>query len=138
MWRALSLLLMLAACAQLPPTPEDVEAKRFQPVADKAVVYIARPSLDSYETGGLILDGYATLTFQHATYYRWEAAPGVHRIEGDGPSTIRLTLNAEPGRIYYFMYTVLGTMRTGAAVTALQAVDEKTGRDLVLRATMLP
>jgi hypothetical protein len=36
-------LLLLAGCvAPLPPMPEDAVAKRFEPLPDKAVIYLAR------------------------------------------------------------------------------------------------
>lgn len=42
MWRALPVAVLVAGCAQLPPSWQDVEAKRFESVPGKAVIYIVR------------------------------------------------------------------------------------------------
>src|SRR5262245_22248613 len=75
MWRMLIATLLVAGCAQLPPTPEDVQAKRFQSVPDKAVIYVVRRSMDSREGRGLTLDDRLTITTYPKSYYRWEVAP---------------------------------------------------------------
>ncbi len=131
-------LFSLAACVQMPPSPADIEAKRFQTVPDKAVVYIVRRNLDSDEAGGLMLDDRITITTLRGTYYRWEVEPGPHKIEGVAQSPIRLTFNADPGRIYYFLHTVFGTMRMGTTGSSLQPVNEAQGQALVRQAQLFP
>lgn len=42
MWRALPVAILIAGCAQLPPTPQDIQAKKFEGVPDKAVIYRVR------------------------------------------------------------------------------------------------
>jgi len=42
MRRLLVVAVMLAGCVQLPPTPQDIQAKKFEGVPDKAVIYIVR------------------------------------------------------------------------------------------------
>jgi len=131
-------LLSLAACVQMPPSPEDIEAKRFQPIPDKAVVYVARQRMDSDEAGTLMLDDRITITTLRGTYHRWEVDPGPHKIEGVAASPIRVVFNAEPGRIYYFMHTVFGTMRMGTTSSALQPVSDAQGQALVRQAQLFP
>jgi len=141
MWRSftsLAFLLSLTACVQLPPSPADIEAKRFQPVPDKAVIYIVRRPVDSDEAGPLMLDDRLSITTLRGTYHRWEVEPGPHKIEGVGASSIRVMLNAEPGRIYYFMHTVFGTMRMGTTMSSLQPIDEAQGRALVMQSQLFP
>ena len=122
----------------MPPSPADIEAKRFQPVPDKAVVYIVRTPADSDEAGALMLDDHVTITTLRGTYYRWEVDPGPHKIEGVTTSPIRIVFNAAPGRIYYFMHTVYGTSRTGPAWTALQPISEPHGQALVRESQLFP
>ena len=143
MWRTLTslvLILWLAACAHtpLPPTPADIEGKKFLPLPDKSVIYIVRPIVDSDEVASLALDASIQITTLPRTYYRWEVAPGSHLIEGVGFSGIRLALKTEPGKIYYLVHTVYGTMRMGATMTALQPTSDEEGRRLVLRAQRIP
>ena len=134
---AIVLLAFLGACAQLPPSEADVQAKRFEPVPGKAVIYVVRQPLDSSEVAGLMLDDAEQITTLRGTYYRWVVEPGRRRIEGMEASPIRFALQAEPGQIYYLVHTVFGSQRTGPAVTALQRTDEQTGRRLVLQSPLL-
>lgn len=137
--RALSwAALVLAGCAQLPPTPEDIQAKRFEPVADKAVIYIVRAPLDSSVQGMLALDGMRQIKVWPGTYYRWEVLPGTYRITGVGAGTETATVAAAPGRLYFLKYTVFGDRTDGAAqVVALQTVSERVGRELVMNSELL-
>jgi hypothetical protein len=126
------LVSLLMGCAQLPPTPQDIQAKRFEPVPDKAVIYVVRQPMDSREPGGLLMDNGEQVTTLGGTYYRWEVTPGVHRILGLNPANVSLTLSTEPGRIYFLRHTVLGTLRSGPQLAALTPIDEALGRSLVL------
>ena len=50
MWRILFFLLLIAGCAsQLPPPPGNSQAKRFESIADKSVIYVVRQRVDSDE-----------------------------------------------------------------------------------------
>ena len=123
--------LLLAGCAQLPPSAQDIQAKRFEPVPDKAVIYVVRQPMDSQEPGGLLMDNGEQVTTLAGTYYRWEVSPGMHRILGLNPANVSLTLSTEPGRIYFLRHTVLGTLRSGPQLAALTPIDEALGRRLV-------
>lgn len=82
MYRVILLVALLVGCVQLPSSEADVRAKRFEPVPDKAVIYVVRQQLDSSEVAGLMLDDSEQITTLRGTYYRWVVEPGLHRIEG--------------------------------------------------------
>jgi len=128
---------LLVGCAQLPPTPQDIQAKKFEPAAGKAVIYVVRQPMDSREPGGLLMDNGEQVTTLAGTYYRWEVAPGPHRILSLTPHSVSLTLNTEPGKIYYLRHTVLGTMRSGPQLAALTPINEALGRSLVLESQLV-
>ena len=132
-----AVLLLLASCAQLPPTAADIEAKKFQEVPGKAVIYIVRTALDSKEASGLWLDDSAQITTLPGTYYRWEVTPGSHRVVGYGPANEAVALATVAGRIYFLEHTVRGTIRTGVLSTALRQINEREGRALVTRSQLL-
>jgi len=100
MWRIL-LVLLIAGCVQLPPSPQDIQAKKFESAPDKAVIYIVRASMDSHETGTISLDDNAQISTYAKTYYRWEAAPGPHRIAGFAGESGLVRFDAQAGRIYF-------------------------------------
>ena len=130
-------LVLLAGCVQLPPTPQDIQGKKFETVPDKAVIYIVRPRVDSYAMGPLVIGDRGTITTHQGTYYRWEAAPGTHRIQASGPWMASVTVNAEAGKIYFVEQTVQGSQRYGTIGMFLQQVDEMRGRKLVTDAQSL-
>ena len=135
MWRIL-LVLLIAGCAQPPPTPQDIQAKKFEPVADKAVIYIVRTPMDSREAGTILLDDYAQITTFSGTYYRWEVAPGPHRIAGFAGESGLVQINAQAGKIYFVRHTVFGTRRIGWMSTYLQQISEQEGRKLVIESQL--
>ncbi len=137
MWRSLLIVTALAGCVQLPPTPADTQAKRFEPVPDKAVVYVVRQPMDSIVAGGLMLDNGEQVTTLGGTYYRWEVTPGAHRIVGTPPSSASISFNAEPGKIYFLRHTVIGTWRAGPQLASLTAIGEAEGRALVAQSELI-
>jgi hypothetical protein len=137
MWRVILFSLLLVGCAQLPPTPQDVSAKQFQSLPDRAVVYIVRQPMDSREASALTVDDGPPITTLSGTYFRLELTPGVHRIAGYAGANELVTLNAEPGKIYFLEHTVIGTRRSGPQFTALRQIGEEKGRQLVLHSRLL-
>ena len=138
MWRVLFMALLLAGCAQLPPTQADIQAKRFESVPDKSVIYVVRTPMDSFESSPLLLDSGAQITTHRGTYYRWEVAPGTHRIAGMGSAVESVTLTTNSGGIYFLEHTVLGDRDNGGVIyTALKRVGDQNGKELVARAEML-
>ena len=138
MWRILIPALFLAGCVQLPPTPEDIQAQKFESVPGKSVIYVVRQLVDSDEGRTLLLDDRAMITTYRGTYYRWEVEPGTHRVAGFAWGNELVTLNTAPGRIYFLEHTVLADRHDGGVqVTALREVNEQAGRALVNRAQLL-
>ena len=139
MWRILFSLLLFAGCAaQLPPPPGDAEAKRFESIPDKSVIYIVRQPVDSEEGRTLALDGRLTITTWKGTFYRWEVPPGTHRIAGIAGANESITLNTAPGRIYFVQHTILADRRDGTiALTSLREINDQAGRNLVSRGQLL-
>lgn len=138
MWRMLIPALLLAGCAQLPPTPEDIQAKKFQSPSDKSVIYVVRSPMDSKEASGLTLDGRATISTYRGTYYRWEVAPGTHRVAGFGSAVESVTLTTTPGKIYFLEHTVLGDRDDGGVTNAwLREIGDQSGRNLVMQSQLL-
>lgn len=138
MWRILFPLLFIAGCAQLPPPPGDAQAKRFEAVPGKSVIYIARQRVDSPEGRTLMLDEGAMITTYPGTYYRWEVDPGTHRVAGFAWGGDAVTLNTAPGGIYFVQHTVLSDREDGVIIlTGLQQVSDEAGRNLVTRGELL-
>lgn len=134
---AILTMLILFGCAQLPPSPQDLQAKRFEPVPDKAVIYVVRPMLDSTEPGGLMIDTGEQVTLFPGTYYRFEVPAGSRTISGLGPWNVLFSLDTQPGRIYFLRYRVSGTPRTGPQIGWLFPIDEREGRMLVQQAELV-
>jgi hypothetical protein len=142
MWRMASIVAALAAtltagCAQIPPSAQETQAKQFGAIVDKAVIYIVRPGLDSSNTGTLNLGDAGTITTHPRTFYRWEVAPGTHRITTFGAGTAAVTVRAEAGKIYFVQHVVHGDIRHGVTSAHLQRIDDSYGRTLVQRAQLL-
>jgi hypothetical protein len=134
----IAMFALVAGCAQLPPSPAEMQAKKFESVPGKAVIYIARPSVGFDGHGALTLDDSMTITMFGGNFYRWEVEPGPHLIAGAGQDMSRLTVNAEAGKIYFVQHTVMGTFRTvwGWGGT-LRLVPEPDGRMMVERARLV-
>ena len=129
--------LLLAACVQLPPTPQDLQARKFEAVPDKAVIYLVRDSPDFSDVGATIwLGDNIRITTYPGTYYRWEVPPGAHRIAGVAADIGQTTVNAQPGRIYFVQQRVTVFMR-GFAQSFFDHVVEANGRAAVLRSVLL-
>jgi hypothetical protein len=137
MWRVLWVALLLAGCAQLPPTPQDLQAKRFETLPDKGVIYVVRPLPDfSNDPTPVILGDHAQITTYPGTYYRWEVEPGVHRIEGFGGDNGRIAVRAEAGRLYFVEQRVSQFFRFHQSYFIL--IPEPHGRAAVNRAELVP
>ena len=131
-------LLLLTACAQLPPSPADAQAKRFEPARDKAVIYVVRPPVDSDHPGVLVVDTGEYISTMPGTYNRIEVTPGRRVLEGMIPPTLRAVVNTQPGQIYFFRLDVRGTSRGGPTTASLQPISPEYGRSLVAQGTLYP
>lgn len=139
MWRAWIAVaaLSFAGCAQIPPSPQDAEAKSFKSVPDKSVIYIVRGRVGPPLGDTLSLGDRLQITTWTGTYYRWETQPGVHHIQGYASSGADITLKTEPGKIYFVEHVVIGTWRDGVQYTSLEPLDDKAGRAFVRDAQLL-
>lgn len=127
-------LLLLSGCAQLPPMPGDADAKRFEAVPDRAVIYIVRPALDRHFVAPIMLDDQMMGSTYRGTYMRLVVPGGAHHIAGFAVDNGRISLQAEPGQIYFIQQTTWGYSSLQGSV--FQRVEAQTGRNLVLAGTM--
>ena len=136
MRRALLFSIILAGCVQLPPSPQDLQAKRFESVPDKAVIYLVRDIPDfSDRPATITLDDAATITTYPGTYYRWEVAPGVHRIAGFAGDSGVITLDTEPGKVYFVQQRLSLFLRWQQSY--FYPVSEGYGRAVVMRSELI-
>jgi hypothetical protein len=135
MSRALVLAILLAGCTPLPPTPQDLEARKFEAVPGKAVIYVVRDSLDFSDVAAQIYVGENLLpaTFP-GTYYRWVVPAGKHTIAGYGQDNGTITVAAEQGRIYFVQQRVTYLRVINSS---FELVSEAQGRAAVLRSVLL-
>jgi len=135
MSRALVLAILLAGCTPLPPTPQDVQAKQFEAVPDKAVIYVVRDSLDFSDVAAQIYVGENLLPATYpGTYYRWVVPPGRHTISGYGQDSGKITVEVQQGRIYFVQQRVTYLR---VISSSFEIVSEAQGRAAVLRSVLL-
>ena len=127
--------LALAGCTQLPPTPQDIQAKKFEAVPDQAVIYLVRDVADFSPAGTRVNVGdKIQVTTYPGTYYRWEVPPGKHTISGDGQDYASITVQVEAGKIYFVVQRVVGTR---APSSTFELIDGEQGRAAVMRSVLL-
>ena len=133
MFRFLLVVAILAGCAPLPPTPQDIEAKRFEPVPGKAVIYVVREYPDlSREVATVMLDDRMMGSTYPGTYFRWVVEPGRHHIRGYAGDAGAITLDVGPNRIYFIQQSVSQFFH-GFAQSYFRPIPEPYGRAAVLR-----
>ncbi len=124
---------LLAGCASVPMMPEtaDREAKLFQPIADKSLIYLYRDELlGAGEPITVSLDGRAEGQTASRTYFLWVVSPGAHRILSLSGNRASLDLATEPGHVYFVWQEInLGLFTPG---TTLHLVDEGQGRQAIM------
>jgi hypothetical protein len=138
MFRLLMILaVVVAGCAPLPPTPQDIEAKRFEPVAGKAVIYVVREYPDiSRDVATLMLDDRMMGSTYPGTYFRWVVEPGRHEIRGYAGDAGKITLDVGPDRIYFIQQSV-SVFFFGFAQSFFRPIPEAYGRAAVLRSQLV-
>ena len=101
-WQSTIIALLLAGCAPLPPHPQDAQAKRLEPVPGKSVIYLLRdrPDFSSVAAPVMLDDNFMGTTYE-GTYFRWEVAPGNHRIAGFASDSAVIDLTTQPGQVYF-------------------------------------
>ena len=127
-------LLLLGGCAGLAPQSQDAEAKRFEPLPGKAVIYLVRgESLYSDRAVPVWLGDFIMITTYPDTFFRWEVAPGTHRISGHDTDFGTITVAAEPGRVYF----VMQQLSYRHDISYFTLIEEPVGRAAVRCAALL-
>ncbi len=125
-----TLALLIGACAQIPETPQELAAKKLEPVPGKAVVYIVQGPFPEYAAGIAFDDG-GGVTMWPASFYRWVTTPGTHTIRSsEGRFNALIKLQLEAGKLYFVQHWTAGGFGT-TTNTGLQVVDDETGRQMV-------
>ena len=125
----------LAGCQQLPPTPQDLQAKKFEAAPGKAVIYVVRdiPDFTSIQSQISVGDKFMMKTYP-GTYYRWDTPAGKQTISGVAEDSGTITVQVEAGRIYFVQQRVTGFR---VPSSHFEQVSEAQGRAAVLRAVLL-
>lgn len=123
-------VVILAGCAQIPPSPQEIADKKFEPVPGKAVVYVVQGAVGQQLSAGIEFDDGTQITTWTGTFYRWVTTPGTHTIQNTGALNASITLQVEAGKIYFVQQYVSG-WRGNVTNSRLQLLDDKTGRMMV-------
>ena len=131
------LALLLPGCAPLPPSPADLEAKRFSPVPGKAVVYVVRDRPDfSDEGGSIMLDDRLVGTTYPGTYLRLVVEPGRHTLRGFAGDAGRFTLDVPPDGVYFVQQSVT-RLFSGFAQSMFRPIPDGPGRAITMRGELI-
>jgi hypothetical protein len=134
--RALLFSILLAGCVPLPPTPQDLQAKQFMIVPEKAVIYLVRDYPDHNHLPATVwLGESSTVTTHPGTYYRWEVEPGRHRIAGFAVDNGSITLQVDAGKLYFVQQSLRPWI--SYPMSYFQLVPEPQGRSIVMRGVMV-
>jgi hypothetical protein len=133
----LLLALVLAGCAPLPPTPQDIEAKRFDLVPGMAVIYLVRDRPDiSREAASVMLDDNMMGTTYPGTYFRWVVPPGRHQIRGFAGDAGAMGLDVTADRMYFVQQSYTRGF-SGFGQSFFRPIPEPHGRGAVLRGELV-
>jgi hypothetical protein len=114
----------------------DIEAKKFLPVPDKAVLYIYRHQfIGSAWQIPITVNGELIGNTGGFTFFRKTLSPGVYIVESWAEYPTQITLNLEAGNIYYVRHKTRSGMSKIRA--ELHLVDEATGREGVNQGKLL-
>ena len=137
MFRFLVLAFVLAGCAPLPPSPQDIEAKRFERVPGKAVIYLVREDPDiSREPGTVMLDDNMMGSTYPGTYFRWVVDPGRHQIRGYAGDSGWITIDVAADGLYFVQHSYSRGF-FGFGQSFFRPVPEGYGRSVVLRGELV-
>ena len=126
--------LMLSGCVAVAPESRDLEAKQFQPLPHKGVIYLVRGEpVYSDRPVPVWLGNFTMITTYPDTFFRWEVPPGTHRISGNDTDFGTITVAAEPGKLYF----VMQQLSYRYDISYFTLVEELDGRAAVQRATLL-
>jgi hypothetical protein len=129
----LIILLFVTGCVTRAPSPQDLQAKRFETIPDKAVIYLFRdlPDLSDSQIS-FTLDTQFQGTTYPGTYFRLELAPGRHRLAGFAGDAGSFEIDTLPGKLYFVQ--IQATVRFfGIDQSRFNLVSEDRGRRAVLQ-----
>ena len=131
------MLIALAACAQLPPSPQEIEAKRFAPAPGEAVIYLARDVPDLTDIGAAVmLDDRLMGSTYPGTFFRWVVPPGRHEIRGYAGDGGYYALDVAADRVYFVQQSVTRFFPAPSSQSRFSLVPEPHGRAAVLRSVL--
>jgi hypothetical protein len=131
------LVFALAACAQLPPSPQEIEAKRFEAAPGQAVIYLVRDVPDFTDVGAAVmLDDRLMGSTYPGTFFRWVVPPGRHEIRGYAGDSGHYVLDVSPDRVYFVQQSVTRFFPVPSSQSRFQLVPEPHGRAAVLRSVL--
>jgi hypothetical protein len=137
MFRVLLLAVVLAGCAPLPPTPQDIQAKHFELVPGKAVIYLVRDRPDLSLDGGAVMLGDNLMGSTYpGTYFRWVVEPGRHQIRGFAGDSGSLSVDVASDRVYFVQHSYSRGF-TGFGQSFFRPVADTYGRSAVLRGELV-
>lgn len=125
-------LLGLGGCASVPMASkqQDAAAKQFHAPADKSRIYLYRnETFGAAIRMAVSLDGKSMGQTGPKTYFMWDVAPGPHTIESLTENTSKLTLDTQPGQLYFVWQEV--KMGFLSPRSALHSVNRQTGEQAV-------
>jgi hypothetical protein len=128
-----TLLTLLGGCVTPPPpTPAELQAKRFDPVPGKAVVYLYRDQVN-YPTvaAPIALNGNDVGANFAGTFFRFVVEPGEQRISGTVADNGALRFNVAANQIYFVQQTAIVTRTVDLMGTVYTVVDPAIGRSRV-------
>lgn len=123
-------MLLITGCAQLPPPPEDAIAKRFEPLPDRAVIYLARHALEPSFVAPVMLDDQMIGSTYRGTYMRIEVPAGTHVIRGMAGDSGSIKITVAAGQIYYLQHHAYG--HRSFVSSSFNPVNPDQGRSLVM------
>jgi hypothetical protein len=138
LWTTIALAAVLSACVQLAPTPQDLQAKRFESAPGKAVIYLVRAVQDLGDVPATVwLDNQVMGATYMGSYFRWEVPAGRHLIAGYASDPGRIVLDVQADRTYFVQQMVMGGGRAPSPHSFFHVVDERTGRAHVMQGTLV-
>ncbi|MCA1826919.1 MAG: DUF2846 domain-containing protein [Myxococcales bacterium] len=133
----LNALALTCACASVPMAPPDADlaAKKFEPPAGHANLYVYRnETFGSAIRLSVLLDEMQLGSTAAKTYLYAPISPGKHRLVSKAENDSSLELDVEPGKNYFLWQEV--KMGVWSARSLLQQVDDQRGKEGVLECQM--
>ena len=133
----LALVSLLAGCASMGPSAQQMQAVRIEGAPGMAVIYIIRTNPDlSYVPAQIAIDDRMLGTTSAGTYFRVEVPAGRHRISGYGVDAGTITIDAQADRIYFVHQTVAGNWRSPTSLSSFyRLIDESRARAAMVGAS---